>query len=167
MNFSYHLLRMSAVFVLALIFPYGLPAVGGFEGAEGELPLSKLVLFSSGVGYFQRDGQVEGEVILELQSKTAEINDLLKSMVLLDFDGVEVTGINYSSRDPVSRTLKTFALDLTGNPGLAAILSQTRAEFVEIKASETISGTIVGVESKTRKDNGSKTEFFLNLLTRS
>ena len=34
MNFSYHLLRMSAVFVLALIFPAGLSAV-----VEGEVTL--------------------------------------------------------------------------------------------------------------------------------
>jgi len=133
------------------------------SGDPGPLPLSKVVLFTSGVGYFQREGMVSGATDLDLYFKTKDINDLLKSMVVQDLDGGRVTEVTYSSRDPLTRTLQSFAIDLTGNPGVAQILTQVRGEKVELVTSQRISGTIVGVESKASGEN--TTDTFLNLLT--
>ena len=113
------------------------------SGTGEQLPLSKVVLFASGVGYFQREGTVSGNTDLDLYFKTRDINDLLKSLVIQDLDGGQVTEVTYSSRDPLMRTLQSFAIDLTGNPGLARILSQVRGEKVELLASQSITGTIV------------------------
>ena len=135
----------------------------GLSGASGPLPLSKVVLFTSGVGYFQREGTVSGSTDLDLYFKTKDINDLLKSLVVQDLDGGQVTEVTYSSRDPLTRTLQSFAIDLTGNPGVAQILTQVRGEAVELLTSQRISGTIVGVESKASGENTSDT--ILNLLT--
>jgi len=134
-----------------------------FSGDPGPLPLSKVVLFTSGVGYFQREGMVSGAADLDLYFKTKDINDLLKSLVVQDLDGGRVTEVTYSSRDPLTRTLQSFAIDLTGNPGVAQILTQVRGEEVELVTSQRISGTIVGVESKASGEN--TTDTFLNLLT--
>ena len=133
------------------------------SGASGALPLSKVVLFTSGVGYFQREGTVNGSTDLDLYFKTKDINDLLKSLVVLDLDGGQVTEVTYSSRDPLARTLQSFAIDLTGNPGVAQILTQVRGEAVELTTSQRISGTILGVESKPSGENTADT--FLNLIT--
>jgi len=38
--------------------------------AESTIALSRVVLFSSGVGYFQRDGHVEGNSTVELKFVT-------------------------------------------------------------------------------------------------
>jgi hypothetical protein len=35
--------------------------------AAADLPVSRIVLFSSGVGYFQRDGQVTGNAKIDLK----------------------------------------------------------------------------------------------------
>ena len=40
--------------------------------------------------------------------------------------------VSYDSHDPVERTLKSFAVDLTGNPGQAQLLDQARGEKVEV-----------------------------------
>ena len=133
------------------------------SGASGALPLSKVVLFTSGVGYFQREGTVNGSTDLDLYFKTKDINDLLKSLVVQDLDGGQVTEVTYSSRDPLARTLQSFAIDLTGNPGVAQILIQVRGEAVELTTSQRISGTILGVESKPSGENTADT--FLNLIT--
>jgi len=114
--------------------------------AESTIPLSRVVLFSSGVGYFQRDGHVEGNSTVELKFATGQINDILKSLVLRDFDGGNISRVNFSSRDPLAKTLKSFTIDLAGNPGLAAIINQARGEAVELTTSEKIEGTILGVE---------------------
>jgi hypothetical protein len=142
----------------------GVPAVHPPAGpdAPGALPLSRVVLFTSGVGYFQRDGEVEGDETVELSFKTAQINDLLKSMVVRDFDGGQVAGVNYASRDPLSRTLRSFGIDLTEHPSLAQILAQVRGEPVELFAPSRVAGKVVGVESGT--DEKGLPATWLNLL---
>jgi len=141
-------------------------AIGAQEEAKVELPLKQLVLFTSGVGYFQRDGDVTGAARLELQFDAKDVNDLLKSLVLRDFDGGQVASVTYASRDPVTKTLKSFAIDLTGDPGLGQILAQARGEQVEILAGAAVRGTIVGVEMRRVPVKDTAVDkAFLNLLT--
>src|SRR6185369_9671461 len=52
-----------------------------------ELPITRVVLFNSGVGYFSRSGEVQGDARVDLSFQEQDINDLLKSMVLEDFGG--------------------------------------------------------------------------------
>ena len=59
------------------------------------LPLSEVVLYTSGVGYFQRDGTVDGRSYVELRFKTDRINDLLKSLVVQDLDGGQIAAVTY------------------------------------------------------------------------
>src|SRR5262245_47251316 len=94
------------------------------------LPISKVVLFSSGVGYFERKGEVEGNSRVDLTFQVRDINDLIKSMVLQDEKGV-VSAVSYDSLEPVDRTLKSFAVNLTNNPTFGQILTQMRGEKVE------------------------------------
>ena len=61
------------------------PALGDYEPVD--VPLRQVVLFSSGVGYFQHGRTVKGDAAATLMFKTDQINDVLKSMVLMDFDG--------------------------------------------------------------------------------
>jgi hypothetical protein len=119
------------------------------------LPLSHVVLFSSGVGYFQREGKVDGSARVDLSFPATDVNDLLKSLVLQDMGGGRVTAVNYDSQDPIERTLKTFALDLTANPSLGQLLNQARGEKVEVTLQSsaagqagTLSGAILGMESQ-------------------
>ena len=76
---------------------------------EANLPLKRVVLFSSGVGFFERAGEVKDDAKVQMKFKTAEINDLLKSMVVQDFDGGQVSTVTYASKDPITKTLKSFA----------------------------------------------------------
>lgn len=123
--------------------------------AAPALPLTRVVLYSSGVGYFQRDGQVDGDARVELSFPVGDINDLLKSMVLQDRSGGQISVVSYDSRDPAEKTLKSFALDLTDNPSLAKILLQARGEEVELTlkraadgVSDSVRGIIVGIETQ-------------------
>ena len=78
------------------------------------LPVTRVVLFNSGVGYFTRGGEVEGEARVDLIFPEGDVNDLLKSMVLEDFNGGRVAAVSYDSREPIARTLSSFAIDLNG-----------------------------------------------------
>ena len=77
--------------------------------------------------------------------------------------------MTYGSRDPVAKTLKSFGIDLTDNPSLGDLLNQVRGERIEVASPNLVTGTIVGVETKTRPvgDAGDKVVEveYLNLLT--
>src|SRR3954468_16871782 len=122
---------------------------------SGQLPIAQVVLYSSGVGYFQRAGTVEGDARVDLTFPAQDVNDLLKSMVLRDLDGGHVSAVSYDSNAPVERTLRSFALNLTDNPGLAELLNQARGEKVEVPMQHaaagrpaSLPGTVVGVEKQ-------------------
>ena len=139
----------------------------GGQEPTSKLPLTRLTLYSSGVGYFQRTGEVEGKAEVELRFKVDDINDLLKSMVVQDFGGGQVQTVTYGSRDPITKTLKSFGLDLTENPTLGQLLNQMRGEPVEVLWPNKVIGTIVGVEKKSQAVGENKvveTEF-VNLIT--
>src|SRR5262249_32274420 len=96
------------------------------------LPISQVVLFSSGVGYFHREGEVDGAARIDLSFPASDINDLLKSLVLQDLGGGRVSAVSYDSHDPIDKTLRSFALNLNNNPGFAQILNQARGEKIEV-----------------------------------
>jgi hypothetical protein len=137
------------------------------DKAAALVPLSKIIMFSSGVGFFEHDGEVTGDTHVDLRFNVNDINDLLKSMVLQDFGGGKISTVNYESKDPITKTLKTFAIDLTTHPTLADLLKQIRGESVQVDAPQPISGKIIGVERrKVRVGKDETTEVdFVNLLT--
>lgn len=119
------------------------------QAAQVNLPVKNVVLFSSGVGYFEHYGSVSNDSATELRFKTAQINDILKSLVLQDMDGGKVTTVQYPSQDPVEKTLKSFQVDITGNPPLADLLNQLRGARVTVKLmGESFSGTVLGCEQR-------------------
>jgi hypothetical protein len=120
-----------------------------------QLPIGQVVLFSSGVGYFQREGQVEGDARVDLSFPTQDINDLIKSMVLRDLDGGHVSAVSYDSNAPVEKTLQSFAVNLSANPTFGQVLNQARGEKVEVVLQQanaaqpgTMTGSIMGIEQK-------------------
>jgi len=114
---------------------------------DAPLPLERVVLFTSGVGYYQHAGKVVDDATVELQFSADDVNDLLKSMVVLDRGGGPPT-VSYASRDPVTKTLGTFAVNLTDNPSLGDLLGRLRGQRVELDAATPVAGTIVGVEKR-------------------
>src|SRR5439155_11595797 len=106
----------------------------------------------SGVGYFQREGEVDGNTRVQLSFLVGDINDLLMSLVLQDSKG-KIGTVNYDSSDPIEKILRSFALDLTGNPTFGQLLNQARGEKIDITRSEKkdvtttkVAGVIIGLE---------------------
>jgi hypothetical protein len=137
--------------------------------APGDVPVKSVVLFRSGVGYFEHFGTVNGDAQTQLHFKTDQINDILKSLVLEDLDGGTIAAVTYPSQDPIDKTLRSFQVDITNNPPLAELLNQLRGAQVTVTfGSEKLQGTVLGVEKKQRVIGDSKTPVpiaVLNLLT--
>jgi hypothetical protein len=139
------------------------------EKTSNPLPLSKVVLFNAGVGFYQHDAEITGDQTVELKFNVTDINDLLKSMVLQDLGGGKVSTVTYNSLEPITKTLKTFAVDLTQNPTLFDLLGQLRGERIEVESPGKVVGVILGLERRAVKTDdatrGTQQAEFINLLT--
>lgn len=131
-----------------------------------DLPVTGVTLFSSGVGFMERSGKVKDNATFQLSFKTEDINDLLKSMIVLDLDGGKVGAVTYGAKDPISKTLQSFAVNLNDNPSMGTLLNRVRGVEITVRTDRDITGKILGVETK-QKAAGDKVVTFevLNLLT--
>jgi hypothetical protein len=115
------------------------------------LPLKKISIFSSGVGYFEHRGTVDPNAAFTLNFNGNTVNDALKSLVINDPEA-SAPSITYQSETTLIRTLQSLKVNLAGNPGIAEILASLRGEDIQIStpasvvAPVSIEGKIMAVE---------------------
>lgn len=135
--------------------------------AQELLPVTRVVLYRSGVGYIERMGRVNDSATLTLSLREGQMNDLLKSLILVDFDGGQILPAQYTPRDPLERTLSAFAVQLGDNPSMITLLTRLRGAPVEIQTDkETLQGTVLSLE--TREEAASEVvvkRAYVNLMT--
>lgn len=52
--------------------------------AAANLPMRRVVLYKSGVGYFEHQGQVRGDQTVGIDFTSGQLNDVLQSLTILD-----------------------------------------------------------------------------------
>lgn len=137
------------------------------------LPISAITLYRSGVGSFVRAGSVQGDRRIEFRFETKQVNDILKSMVVMDLDGGRIDGVSYGSKEPLERRLASFGVDIAQATSIDKLFAQLRGSRLRITTSEgTFEGVILGVESRitvippTPGGNpGHYNEPYINLVT--
>lgn len=121
----------------------------GASSAPEQLPVRSVVLYKSGVGFFQHVGEVRGDETVRINFNSAQLNDVLGSLTVLDLNGGRITGIDYNSEAPFSQRLSALGLPLEENTDLAKFLEALRGTRVEIRnGSSTITGRLLSVEQK-------------------
>jgi hypothetical protein len=112
-----------------------------------KLPLTRVVLTTAGVGYFHREGTIDGTARVELKVNEEDVNDLILTLLASDPNGT-TRAVTYDNRAPAEITLKAFSIDLTENPSVGHLLNQVRGEKVEIAHGDKDStiGSILSVE---------------------
>jgi len=109
-----------------------------------DIPIREVILYKSGVGYFERAGTLRPGESAHLDFKASEMNDVLKSLTLEDRNGGKITGLRYDSSEPLDQKLAAFPFKIGGQTPLSLFLDQMKGARVEIKyGAETVSGTIV------------------------
>lgn len=116
--------------------------------APASLPVSRVSLFSSGVGYFEHSATVQGNAQFRLTFTTEQINDVLKSMVLRDLDGGSVNMVQFPSSEPLSRALKSFAIDIGTSGSLVALLQQVRGAELTVFTPTAVQGRLLSIETR-------------------
>ncbi|MDR0629606.1 MAG: hypothetical protein LBG24_08245 [Treponema sp.] len=130
--------------------PRFLVSAGSEEAAmvsPNTLPLRRLTLFSSGLGFFEHHGQITGAAVITLPFKAVEVNDVLKSLVI--GDPASSPAVVYPSEQTLSRTLKSLSIDLSQYSGIAAILDSLKGTEIQVHTPVSIQGRILGVEYRS------------------
>lgn len=116
------------------------------------LPVKKVVLYKNGVGYFEHRGQVLGNQEFGIEFTTAQLNDVLKSLTLVDLSGGAINAVRYNSVAPLDEQLKGLQIPLSEEVTSAAFLIALRGTQVEVHtASTTAIGKIFSVETVERE----------------
>jgi hypothetical protein len=124
------------------------PAANPAESAA-RLPVTRVILYKNGVGYFEHAGHVRGSQDVNVDFTTAQLNDVLKSLTVLDLGKGRVTGVSYNSTAPLGKRLGSLRLPVGENPTTAQFLDALRGARVEVRSgSATASGRLLSIEER-------------------
>jgi len=133
------------------------------HSAENLLPIRRVILYSNGVAYIERRGLVNNHAEVSLSFKQSQVDDVLKSMVVLDLGKGRVGAVSYNSSAPPSSRLSEIpfaisaATDGNNGGGLAGVLSQLQgARVVVSTGNRMVAGSILTVEAKHSQIDASK-----------
>jgi hypothetical protein len=130
-----------------------------------DIPIHEVVLYKSGVGYFERGGLLRAGESARLDFKASDMNDVLKSLTISEQNGSKVTGLRYDSSEPLDKKLAEFPFKIDGQASVALFLDQMRGAKVELKyGAETISGTVVSGRIVKSDDKQPEREQLVALL---
>jgi hypothetical protein len=120
-----------------------------------KLPLRRVVLYKSGIGYFEHDGHVRGNEDVEIDLTSGQLNEVLKSLTALDFSGGRIVGASYNSQEPAGHQLQSLPVPVAQNSTLASLLQNLRGARLEVRtAGGSFTGRLLSVEEKVRTTNG-------------
>ena len=89
------------------------------------------------------------------------MNDVLKSLVVLDMNKGKISSVMFDSTKPLDNRIEEFGIrvDASNETGLTSLLGQLKGARVEVRTGATpITGTVVAIEKKTRTQEQEKTE---------
>jgi cell division protein FtsB len=129
-----------------------------------DLPVREVVLYKSGVGYFERGGRLAPGESAKLDFKADEMNDVLKSLTVADSAG-KVVALRYDASEPLAEKLSDFPFSIGGAQSLSGFLDQLKGARIELKyGPENVSGTIVSARHVAATDKTPEREEVVLML---
>lgn len=127
-----------------------------------QLPIRKVILYSNGVAYIERRGTVRDHAEVSLLFKQSQVDDVLKSMVVLDLGKGRIGAVSYNSSAPPSARLAEIPFAIAAstegnNGGLAGVLTQLQGARVLVTASgRSVTGAVLNVETQHSQVDSTK-----------
>lgn len=133
----------------------------------GKLPVKRVVLYKNGIGYFEHVGKVSGKQDVAIPFTSGQLNDVLKSLTVLDLNGGRITGVEYGSAAPIDRQIGDLRLPFGEKTSLTDYLAALRGSKLEVRSgTSVITGRLLSVERKTRMGGGTTLEVdYVSLIT--
>jgi hypothetical protein len=128
------------------------------EAAADRLPVRRVVLYKSGVGYFEHLGRISGNQTVTIDFTSGQLDDALKSLTALDLGGGRIAGVNYNSEASLERRLGELRLPVGSETTRAAFLSALRGARLDVRSAGTrVVGRLLSVERLERRSDGAST----------
>ncbi len=127
------------------------------------LPIRRVILYSNGVAYIERRGTISGHAEISLSFKQSQVDDVLKSMVVLDLGQGRIGAVSYNSSAPPAARMADIPFSIEAgtengnNGGLAGVLSQLQgARIIVATANRTATGSILTIEERKSQIDANK-----------
>ena len=145
--------------LFAASLPLCFPSPACPANTSDNLPIKRVVLYKNGVGYFEHLGKVHDNQQVAISFTSGQLNDVLKSLTVLDLNGGRITGVAYGSSAPTDRQLDDLHIPTDDKTSLADFLGALRGARLEVRNGTTvITGRLLSVERKTRVAGGTTLE---------
>lgn len=120
--------------------------------ADVRLPVKRVVLYKSGIGYFEHLGRVRGQQDVTIEFTSGQLDDVLKSLTALDLDGGRVASVSYNSDAGITRRLSGLRLPLGPSATRSELLVALRGARVAVRGAATpLTGRLLSVERQERR----------------
>ena len=117
----------------------------------GRLPVKRVVLYKNGMGYFEHSAHVHGNQDLAIDFTTGQLNDVLKSLTVVDLGDGRISGVRYNSIAPLDQRLKALRLPFGEQLTRVDFLAALRGARVEVRSgSDNTTGRLLSVEQEKR-----------------
>ncbi|HUH01282.1 MAG TPA: hypothetical protein VML75_04755, partial [Kofleriaceae bacterium] len=127
---------------------------GPAPGQGPEIPIKRVILYQNGVGYFERTGQVNGDR-LTLQIRPTQINDLLKSLTVIDRSSGRAVSVSLPMEKTGAQVLSELPEQVRDASGLLDVLRVFRGARITVNGGQgSVTGRIVGVENMQAASTG-------------
>lgn len=100
--------------------------------AARTLALKRVSLYKNGVGFFEHEAEVRGDARLELDLSSAQLNDALNTLTMVDLDGGHLLGAHYGSATPLAQHPESLGIQPGVNPTQESLLGELKGARVEI-----------------------------------
>ncbi|MFW5695320.1 MAG: hypothetical protein ACOCYB_09120, partial [Alkalispirochaeta sp.] len=127
------------------------------EASSVTPPLSRVSIFTSGVGEFFHETTVRDDEIVRLTIPRDQMSDVLRSLTVIDDDGGTPYQVDYAAGESLQERLRRFRVDLSGVTTLEDLLRQVRGAVVSGRttAGEQFSGRVTAVSAEEEGVAGS------------
>jgi len=125
-----------------------------------KLNVKKVIIFKHGVSYYIHEGIIRGTGNFELEFKIDEMDDVLKSLFVLDTsEKGYISSISYDAALETSQLLKSIMLNIPDTGSLSSLITQIKGADVKLTVTggKTIVGTIIGIEEIEKMNKNEKT----------
>lgn len=111
------------------------------------LPITHMTLYKHGVGFFERRAALSGEQV-ELSFRVEEMNDILKSLTVIDWGAGQVLGVDYATPQSREERLAGCSVRLGDERSLRDLLAGLRGRRVRLlfDQGEAAVGTLLGLD---------------------
>lgn len=122
------------------------------------LPVKRVALYKNGVGYFEHTARISGNHDVGIDFTTSQLNDVLKSLTVVDLGEGRISDIRYNSIAPLDERLRALRLPFGEQITRTEFLSALRGARIEVSSkSDTATGRLLSVEQEERTSDSKTT----------